>query len=57
VYIREDHARTAKYIVFEIDALVNRHIVLDLAAVTNNESEGDHDVLTDTALAAYLGLA
>lgn len=50
VDVGKDHRRAAKNVVFQRDALVNRHVVLDFAPFTDGHIGADNDVLPDVAL-------
>ena len=47
VHIGEHAARSAKHIVSQLDAVVDRDIVLDLASVADPNIGTNHDVLSD----------
>ena len=47
VDICEDHARTTKDIIFQGDVVIDRNVILDLAAVTDHHAIPNKDVLTE----------
>lgn len=55
VDICKDHGGPAEDAVFQGDAFVNAHIVLDFALVANDDIGTDDHVLTDVAVLAYFG--
>jgi hypothetical protein len=50
VDVGEDTARAAKHVVGELNAVIKRDVVLNLAAVTDFHARPDHHVLTDRAV-------
>ena len=55
VDIGKNHRWAAENAVFQGDAFVNAHVVLDLALVTDGDIGTDDDVLTDVAVFTDLG--
>src|SRR5882724_11326717 len=53
-YVGEHHRRAAEDIVFQRYALIDRHIVLDLAAIPDPHIGSDHHVLAEIAVGADL---
>ena len=52
VDIGEDAGRTAKDAILERHAFVERHVVLDLAAIADRDVRACHDILPERAIAA-----
>jgi hypothetical protein len=55
VDVGENAARSAKHVVSQLDAVIDRHIVLDLASVADPNVGTNHDVLSDRAILADHG--
>lgn len=53
--VGEDTTWTAKHVVREFNAIVERDVVLNLAAVADLDARADHDVLTDRTVLANNG--
>jgi len=53
-HVGEHHGRAAEHVVLQGDPLVDRDVVLDLAAVSYDRVRTDHHVLADAAVPAYL---
>jgi len=49
-YVREDHGRATKYVVFERDPLIYRDIILNLHSVANPDTRTNDDVLTEITI-------
>ena len=52
VYIGKHHGWSAKNMIFEGDAFVYGHIVLDFASVSDNDVRTDYDILADITVFA-----
>jgi len=56
-YVREYHARTTKYFVFDSDAIINRNIILNLYPIANEDIADEHalterTMFTDASIGA-----